>query len=88
MPKYRLNSSVPWRKILSNLSWDVDRGISEYQYALERLSGGDPRNLLPFYEQKLQEACESYHALRTFLGYSGSTKVEQRAEKLLCGQEE
>ena len=87
MPNYQLKKPVPWRKILEYLNWFVDFRYRQCRESLrqQRQNSGVA---VSADQKNLREACENYHALRAFLGYSGMTKAEQRAEALLNNRNE
>lgn len=84
MANYRISQEVPWSEVLAVLRRRVQIRMRNCEIFLPGEGTGQwEADALKVAKQHLEKSLQVYQALRAFLGYTATTRIEKEAQELL-----
>lgn len=82
MPNYKIAQPVDWRRVLNCVRRCIEADTCFFEKRLN-INSINCTNGKEYICREMQQKLKAYEALRKFLGYSASTKLEKETAELL-----
>lgn len=82
MPNYKIAQPVDWRRVLNCVRRCIEADTCFFEKRLN-INSTNYTNGKEYICREMQQKLKAYEALRKFLGYSASTKLEKETAELL-----